>query len=116
MPTSSCRADHVGHRGVGLPRERGRVHRLAPVAADEHVAQHGRAGKAAHVGGEDAPVAALHDPAGPRSSFWRRVVRSLQSRARVPDTVGSDALTIFMVSTSFERAWVGGRSASRPGE
>ena len=51
---------HVGDRGVGLARERGRVDRLAPVAADEQVAQRGRPRKAAHVGGEDAPVAALH--------------------------------------------------------
>ena len=34
---------HVRDRRVGLARERGRVHRLAPVAADEQVAQRGRA-------------------------------------------------------------------------
>jgi len=34
--------------------------RLAPVAAHEQVAQRGRPREAAHVGGEDAPVAALH--------------------------------------------------------
>jgi hypothetical protein len=59
------------------------------------------------VGGEDAPVAALHDPAGPRGSFvtGAALVRSLLSRSRrVPDTVRSDAVTIFMVSISFERA------------
>ena len=63
-------------RRVGLASEGGRVHRLAPVAADEQVAQRGRARETAHVGGEDAPVAALHEPPASRSSFCSQSSRS----------------------------------------
>jgi hypothetical protein len=66
----------VRHRGVGLPRERGRVHRLAAVVADEQVTQRGWPREAAHVGGEDAPVAALHEPVDSRSSFCSQSSRS----------------------------------------